>query len=430
MMKIYSILVFLSILIYSPTVWAQLEFNQQRAQQIDSVIHRNMQAQHITGATALIIKNGTVVYSKAFGYADTETRKPMTINSIFRIASQTKPVTSLAVMMLWEKGKFLLDDPVSRYIPAFKNPRVVATFNPADSSYTTQAANREITVRDLLRHTSGIDYAAIFGNATMRAIYAKAGVFSGVGTTTSDLATQINLLAQQPLRHQPGAAFSYGQNIDVLGRLVEIWSGQPLDVFMQENIFTPLEMKDTHFHLPAAKHARLVSLYENQGSRLVKVNHPIYDGVDPLFPLVQGAYLSGGAGLVSTVNDYAKFLSLFMHKGRYQHKNIISPKTVELMLTNQLVPGLPVPGLPENFQFTLGGFALETDKNDYLQPLSKGSYGWGGAFNSHAWGDPQEALIGLLFTQEYLSLYWRIGEEFKVATYQALLPSAYSRSGK
>jgi CubicO group peptidase (beta-lactamase class C family) len=192
---------------------------------------------------------------------------------------------------------------------------------------------------------------------------------------------------------------------------------------MQQHIFEPLEMKDTYFHLPKEKQARLVSLYEwNKGS-LDKVTHQLYEGVNPLFPTLQGSYLSGGAGLSSTMEDYAHFLSMLLNKGIYKDKKILSRKTVELMLTNQLTDKMsisPNPAQAEDFQFSLGGFAVETAKNDYLSPFSIGSFTWGGAFNTHAWADPQEKLIGLLFTQEYLSPWYSIGEEFKVLTYQAL----------
>jgi CubicO group peptidase (beta-lactamase class C family) len=395
---------------------------QDRLTRIDSLINHHINNKHIPGAVALIIKNGKVVYQKAWGHADVESRTPMQENSIFRIASQSKAITSLAVMMLWEEGKFLLDDPLSLYIPAFKNPRVLAIFNATDSSYTTTPARREATIRDLLRHTSGIAYPAVFSDPTMWAIYTKAGVPSGIGTTASTIKQTVERLATLPLQHHPGEAFTYGLNTDLLGYLIELWSGQPLDQFLQQRIFRPLDMKDTYFHLPADKQQRLVSLYESKGAELVKTTHPIYEGVDPLFPKLSGTYLSGGAGLSSTVADYAKFLSLYLNKGLYKGKQLVSAATIRLMLTNQLTPNMkisPAPVQPEDLAFSLGGFALETEVNDYLLPFSPGAFGWGGAFNTHSWADPKEGLIGLLFTQEYLSPWWRIGEEFKVLTYQA-----------
>lgn len=395
---------------------------QQGFSKIDSLVARHMAQQHIPGATALIIRNGEVIYKKAFGYADVAAKRKMQTNDIFRIASQSKAITSFAVMQLWEDGKFLLDDAVSQYIPAFKNPKVLVSFNAKDSGYTSKPATREITVRDLLRHTSGIAYPAIFSDPTMWAIYQKAGVPSGIGTHTATLKEKMELLATLPLQHNPGEAWTYGLNTDLLGYLIEIWSGQPLDVYLRQHVFELLDMHDTYFHLPKEKQSRLVSLYEWNNGSLNKVAHPLYEGVDPLFPTLQGSYLSGGAGLSSTVEDYAHFLTMLLNKGVYKDKRIIGRKTVELMLTNQLSDKMRIsanPAQPEDFQFSLG-FAVETSKNDYLLPLSIGSFGWGGAFNTHGWVDPQEKLIGLLFTQEYLSPWFSIGEEFKVLTYQAL----------
>lgn len=413
------------VMLFSKPAYAQTKaFNSERLEKIDAVINKHIAASHISGATALILKNGEIVYNKAFGYADLEAKKTMQTDDIFRIASQSKAITSLAVMMLWENGKFLLDEPVSKYIPAFKNPKVLISYNPKDGSYVTQPATREITIRDLLRHTSGIAYPAVFSDPTMWSIYEKAGVPSGIGTTNSTLKEKMELLATLPLQHNPGERFTYGLNTDLLGYLIEIWSGEPLDKFMQKNILTPLEMNDTHFHIPEKEHHRLVSLYETTPeNKLIKVEHPIYEGVNAEFPKMQGSYLSGGAGLSSTTADMAKFYSLYLNKGTYKGKRLISRKTVELMLTNQLgnqVLISPLPAQPENFQFTLGGFSVVTEKNAYLSPQSIGTFGWGGAFNTHGWADPKEGIIALLFTQEYLSPWYSIGEEFQTAIYQAI----------
>lgn len=397
---------------------------QDRLLKIDAVIRRQMEAKHIPGATALVLKNGKVIYQKAFGYADLETKRKLKIDDIFRIASQSKAITSLGVMMLWEEGKFLLDDPISKYIPAFKASSVLKAYDAQTETYTSMPAKREITVRDLLRHTSGIAYPAIFSDPVMWKIYERAGIPSGIGTTAGTLKEKMEQLARLPLQHQPGEGFTYGLNIDLLGHLIEIWSGQALDVFMKQRIFDPLDMKDTWFHLPSEKQNRLVSLYESTADhQLIKVNHLLYEGVDPNFPKLNGSYLSGGAGLSSTTNDMANFYTLYLNKGTFNGRRLISGKTIALMLQNQLgdqVKTSAMPPQPENFQFGLGGFALETQKNDYLLPLSQGSFGWGGAFNTHGWADPKEGLIALLFTQEYLSPYFSIGEEFQVAVYQAI----------
>ncbi|MGS2739077.1 serine hydrolase domain-containing protein [Sinomicrobium sp. M5D2P17] len=396
--------------------------DMERLEQIDSFVYRHIGDKHIPGATALIIRNGEVVYNKAFGYADVESGKRMQTDNIFRIASQSKAITSLAVMLLWEEGKFLLDDPVSMYIPAYENTEVLNTYNEKDTTYTTVPAERQITIRDLLRYTSGIAYPAVFSDKRMWAIYKKTGIPSGIGSAGSTLKEKMELLAKVPLQHQPGEAFTYGINTDLLGYLVELWSGQTFDNFLRKRIFEPLEMKDTYFHIPKEKQSRLVTLYESTPDGLEKVTHPIYEGVSPLFPNQKRTYFSGGAGLSSTTSDYGRFLSLLMNKGTYKGKRLLSPKTVELILTNQLTPEMrisPYPPQPDDFQFGLG-FALETEKNNYLSPFSIGTFSWGGAFNTHYWADPEENLIGILFTQEYLSPYWRIGDEFETLTYQAI----------
>jgi len=412
-------------MLFTTTAHAQqTDFSANRLARIDSLIQKHIKAQHIPGATVLLIKKGKTVYNKAFGYADIEAKKAMQTDNIFRIASQSKAITSLAAMMLWEQGKFLLDDPVSMYIPAFKNPKVLDQYNTNDGTYTTKDAKREITVRDLLRHTSGIAYSALFSDPTMWHIYEKADIPSGIGTSKSTIKEKMELLATMPLQHYPGEQFTYGLNIDLLGYLIEIWSGSPLDVFLQENVLTPLAMHDTHFYIPEEKQQRLVGLYEiNAADKLVKVDHPIYEGVDANFPKIKGTYHAGGAGLSATTADMANFYSLFLNNGVFNGKRLLAGKTVELMLRNQLgdqVTIAPNPPLAENLQFSLAGFSVVTPKNAYLTPQSIGSFGWGGAFNTHGWADPQEGVIALLFTQEYLSPWFTIGEEFQTAVYQAL----------
>jgi len=400
-------------------------FDKTRLSRIDSLIDRHIAAAHIPGATVLIIQQGKTVYNKAFGYADIATQRKMQTSDIFRIASQSKAITSLGVLLLLEEGKFLLDDPVGKYIPAFNTPVVLTGYNPQDGSYTTRPAKRLITIRDLLRHTSGIAYPAVFSDPVMWRIYEKAGIPSGIGASRSILREKMELLATLPLQHDPGEAFTYGLNTDLLGYLIEIWSGQALDTFLHQRILTPLEMNDTYFHLPANKQNRLVSLYETTASnKLIQVTHPIYEGVDADFPKQQGTYLSGGAGLSSTTADMANFYSMLLANGVFKGKQIISRKTVELLLSNQLTQDMkvsPLPPQPDHFAFTLGGFALTTAANHYLSHRSIGSFGWGGAFNTHGWADPEEKLIVLLFTQEYLSPYFLIGDELGVAVYQALI---------
>lgn len=389
----------------------QAGLSSERLTRVDELINSYLTNKQIPGAVVLIARNGKIVLHKAYGYSNLENNTPLKTNDIFRIASQSKAVTSLAVMMLFEEGKFLLDEPVSKYIPEFKNPRVLVNFNEKDSSYFTEPAKSEPTIRQLLTHTSGIDYAGI-GNKELKAIFAKAGVPSGIGNHTGLLADKMKILAKLPLKHHPGERYTYGLNVDVLGYLVEIWSGMSLDQFFKTRIFTPLGMNDTYFYLPKEKHNRLVTLYETRDGKLAPPTGKIYDGVSPEYPTLPGTYYSGGAGLSSTVEDYAKFLQLFINGGVYNGKRLLSRKTIELMLTNQVQP-------PLTNQIGLG-FGLETTANDYQSIYSVGSFSWGGAFNTHYWGDPKEKLVGLIFTNMYNSPVWTIGEKFKIATYQAI----------
>jgi len=385
--------------------------SSERLKRIDKMVDEHVTNQYVAGATVILVRNGKIVLHKAYGFRDVETKTILKKDDIFRIASQSKAITSLAVMMLWEEGKFLLDEPVSKHIPEFKNPTILQTFNAKDSSYTSRPAKREITIRHLLTHSSGIDYAVI-GSEDFKAIYAKAGVPSGIGNNNAILGDKIKILAKLPLKFEPGEKWQYSLSDDVLGYLIEVVSGMTFDEFLRKRIFTPLGMNDTYFYLPKEKHNRLVTLYEGgEGGKIKSIKSTAYDNVDPNYPNTAGNYFSGGAGLSSTVEDYAKFLQLFLNKGEYNGTRLISRKTVELMLTDQHIK--------ETGPFGLG-FGLETESNDHESPYSIGSFFWGGAFNTHYWADPKEKLIGLIFTNVYNTHYWSIGEKFKVLTYQAI----------
>jgi CubicO group peptidase (beta-lactamase class C family) len=384
--------------------------SSERLARIDNVIGEHIANRWIPGAVVLIVRNGKIAYHKAYGFSDAENKTVLKKDDIFRIASQSKAITSLAVMMLWEEGKFTLDEPVSNYIPEFKNPTVLRSFNPADSSYVAEPAKGEVTIRQLLTHSSGLDYAAI-GSGEFKAIYAKAGVPSGIGNNQVVLRDKMKVLAKLPLKHQPGERWTYGLNTDMLGYLVEIWSGMPLDEFFRKRIFDPLGMKDTYFYLPKEKYSRLVPLYEGKNGKVEKISGKAYDHVDPDYPKTAGTYFSGGAGLSSTVEDYAKFLQLLLNGGHYNGVRLLSRKTVELILTDQHIKETKPFGL---------GFALETESVDYQQPFSVGSFSWGGAFNTQYWADPKEKMIGLIFTNIYQTRYGNIGDKFKALTYQSI----------
>ena len=410
-------LIFILLIASIPSARAQKQnqivegMSLERLSRIDNRIQQAIKENWLPGAVVLIVRNDKPVYFKSFGKSDLESSTEMKNNDIFRIASQTKAITSLAVMMLFEEGKFQLDDPVSKFIPEFNNPKILTEFSRSDSSYKTQPSGKEITIRQLLTHTSGIDYAAI-GSDAFKAIYAKANVPSGIGNAYATLSEKMKVLGQLPLKHLPGEAFTYGLNVDVLGYLVEIWSAQTLAQFFEERIFRPLEMRDTYFYLPVEKHNRLVPIYEEKDGKLSKVTHTIYDDVDPWYPRLSGQYYSGGAGLSSTIEDYSKFLRLMLNYGTLNGQRLLSRKTVELMLTNQ-TGSMPI-------QFGLG-FELETALNDYQDPSTIGSFSWGGAFNTTYWADPEEKLVALLYTQIYSSKHREIGNLFKTLTYQAIV---------
>jgi CubicO group peptidase (beta-lactamase class C family) len=387
-------------------------FSSERLARIDQLVNDAIGKGEIPGAVVFISRAGRVVYYKAYGYRNAETKSPMRRDDIFRIASQSKAITSLAVMMLWEEGRFQLDDPVGNYLPEFAQAKVLKTFNPADSTWTAEPAQGPITIRQLLTHTSGLDYAGI-GSEEFKAIYAKAGVPSGIGNHQSTIGEKMRALGGLPLKHQPGERFTYSLGLDVLGYLVEVVSGMPFDRFLRTRIFEPLGMKDTWFYLPPDRAGRLVSLYEGEGGKAVPVRKSLYDGADPNFPSLKGTYFSGGAGLSSTIEDYARFLQLFLNQGEFNGVRLLSPRTVELMLTEQN-PKL-------NAEFGLG-FGLETPDNDYQSPKSLGSFSWGGAFSTTYWGDPKEQLIGELYTNMYNTpAAWNLGTRFIVLTYAAMV---------
>lgn len=383
----------------------------ERLSRIDQLVNDHVKNQWVNGAVVMVVRNGKVVYHKAFGYSNVEQKTAMKKDDIFRIASQTKAITSLAVMMLFEEGKFFLDDPISKYIPEFKNPKVLSRLNWADTTYTTTPAKSEITIRQLLTHTSGIDYAFI-GSQEFKAIYAKAGIPSGIGTPNSLIADKMKILGGLPLKHNPGEEFTYGLNCDILGYLVEVLSGMSFDQFLRTRIFQPLGMNDTWFYLPKDKSTRLVPLYQVADGKLSRISGKAYDAMNADYPAAPGTYFSGGAGLSSTTEDYAKFLQLFINKGELNGVRLLSRKTVELMLMNQTQP-------PVTVQFGLG-FGLETEKNDYQSIYSLGTFSWGGAFSTSYWADPKEKLVGLIYTNVGGSPYRSMNERVKVLIYQAI----------
>jgi CubicO group peptidase (beta-lactamase class C family) len=378
--------------------------SSERLKRIDNVLQQYVDSGWVAGSVGFIARDGKVVYNRAFGVNDPDSKTPMRTDDIFRIASQTKAVTSIAVMMLFEEGKFLLDDPISKYIPEYYHPGVIDTYNEKDTTFTVIPANREIRIRDLLTHTSGIDYAGI-GSGRMNAIYAKAGIPTGFVSEKIVLADKMRSLGKMPLVHHPGEKFTYGLNTDVLGYLVEVLSGKSLEEFFRTRIFEPLGMNDTYFYLPAEKQNRLVKVItEDRNRRLITADFPMVN-----YPLSGGTYYSGGA-----VKDYAIFLQMLLNKGEYNGKRFLSRRTVDLITSNQ-VGDLNL----GNNKFGLG-FEITTQKGQAKLGLTEGSFSWGGYFGTIYWADPKEKLVCLMFVQQSPLRHGEIQDKFRALVYQAL----------
>jgi len=341
------------------------------------------------GMVALVARNGRVAYQQAFGRFRLDRPEPMPANAIFRIASQSKAVTSVAVMILMEEGKLLLDDPVSRYIPEFKETYVAVKPDGKDiRGYSQVPAKRQITIRDLLTHTAGISY----GDGPARDEYIKAGLH-GWYLTDKDLTIgeAVKKLVKLPFDAQPGERFVYGYNTDILGYLVEVVSGQTLAEFVEKRITAPLGMKDTCFFLPESKASRLTPAYgAGEDGKIKMIEDP---ATSPYLYGPRKCY-SGGAGLVSTAEDYARFLVMLQNGGELGGTRILSPKSVELMASDHV--GRLYSGGPVGFGL---GFSIVKDLGASGIPGTVGSYGWGGAYFSTYWVDPVEKLVAVFMVQ-------------------------------
>ncbi|GMQ27065.1 serine hydrolase domain-containing protein [Algoriphagus sp. oki45] len=367
--------------------------SKERINKLDAMLEEAVSRQQVPGLVAMVVKDGKIVYHEAKGLSDMAFGKKMEKNSIFRIASQTKAITSTAVMILWEEGKFRLDDPISKFISEFKNPQVLQNFRYGDTTYTTKPSSKEITIRHLLTHTSGLGYGVIDGDERMKMIYHKAGVVDLFTTENVTIGESVKRLAKLPLHHEPGAKYTYSEGLDVLGYLVEIISGMPFDVFLKERIFDPLGMNDTRFYLNEAQAPRLVTVHTRKDNQWVSFPVTFYD---PDYPKTGAkAFFSGGAGLSSTVEDYAKFLQMYLNGGIYNGKRILSPTTIETIMTNQVGDLLGDGGKDYGL-----AFGLVDAKGVQVGGIgSLGTFDWGGYFNTQYFAAPQEKLIGLIFKQ-------------------------------
>ncbi len=390
-------------------------FATDRLARIDRFLQAAVDSNQIAGATALVLRDGKPVYEKSVGWADREAGRKMTPDIIFRIASQSKAFTSVSVLMLVEEGKIALTDPVSRFIPAFAHTTVALA---SDTGRTPVRANRQITIKDLLTHTAGISYGT---DARVAERYAAVGLgpSAGWGWYTADknepVCATMERLATVPFVSQPGEAWVYGYNTDILGCVVERASGMPLDQFLATRITTPLGLKDTYFFLPTSKRERLAAVYMSDS-----LNHAqrAPDG-----PKGQGDYVdgprmnfAGGAGLLSTAHDYARFLEMLRNHGALDGVRYLSPKMVDMMTTNQSGTLYRNPGEG----FGLGFQTVEKFGADGLS--SVGTFSWGGAYASQYRVDPAEGLV-MVFMINQLPMRSDVPVKFPTLVYQALVSS-------
>lgn len=356
----------------------------ERLKRIGETVKRFMDAHRISGAVTLVARKGRIVHFETQGVMDIETKKPMQKDTMFAMASTTKPVTGVAVLMLIEEGKIQLTDPVSKFIPEFKNMKV-AVQKEGSSEVELVPAEREITIRDLLTHTSGL------GTGGLGSARAPEGtLFPGKPDET--LASFTSRLATIPLDFQPGKLWRYSglAGIDVLARIVEIASGQTFDAFLRQRIFEPLGMKDTFFVLPDDRRDRLATIYQSDGQKLTKSTRTLN------FPKT---YFSGAGGLVSTAEDFYRFGQMLCNKGEFHGKRLLSPRAVELMSSNHVGDMFPGNlGRPKGMGF---GLTVEVVVDSVQAGVfrTNGSFGWDGAFGTHFWVDPKNELVAVLMIQ-------------------------------
>jgi CubicO group peptidase (beta-lactamase class C family) len=368
--------------------------SSQRLERIGQTVQQYVDEGKVSGVVTLVARKGQVVQFGAYGKRDVESGSPMAKDSIFRIASMSKAITSVAIMMLMEEGKIALNDPVSKFIPQFKNTTVAVEYRDGASPaarpvVVTVPAKRQITIHDLLTHTSGVSY----GDGPAEEQYKAANIYSWYFADKNEpIGPVIERLAALPFDAQPGEKYVYGFNTDILGVVVERASGVSLDEFFRTRIFTPLKMTDTHFFLPPEKRDRLVTVYGYVAGKLERAPNPgkgqgdYVDGPRVCF--------SGGAGLLSTASDYARFLQMLLNGGELDGVRLLGPKTVELMTSNA------VGTLMQQGKFGFGlGFEITEHVGRSGRPGSVGEFGWGGAYHTQMWVDPKEELVVVYMTQ-------------------------------
>jgi len=363
--------------------------SSERLGRLSEVLDGYANEKRLAGGVAIVLRRGKVAYLHSFGKRDVESGSAMRDDSIFRIASQSKALTSVGIMMLQEDGKLLISDPLSKYLPEFAATTVAVP--KEGGGYDVVKAKRQITLRDLLTHTSGVSYGT--GPAADKWQAAK---ITGWYFADRDepIAATVSRMAALPMDAHPGEKWIYGYSTDILGVVIEKVSGQPLDAFIRTRITEPLAMRDTAFYLPTTKADRLAAVYSAKGNSIERAP-------DPRIGVGQGAFLngprksfSGGAGLLSTANDYARFLQALLNGGELNGRRILSRKTVELMTSDNLH------GISYRDGMGWGlGFSLIKDVGTYGQPASQGEFSWGGAYHSTYWVDPKEQMVVVYLTQ-------------------------------
>lgn len=385
----------------------------ERLERIDAMARSAIESSDVPGLVALVARKGKIVFHEAYGKADVASGHPLEKDDIFRIASQTKAITATAVMMLWEEGHFRLDDPISKWIPDFKNPQVLDNYNYSQGTYTTVPAKREITIRHLLTHSSGIGYGFIDGDERMKLIFKKAGIVDGWTTEPSTNEKNIKKLARLPLHFDPGDRYKYAEGLDVLAYFVEILSGVSFAEFLETRIFEPLGMKDTYFYLPENKIERMVTVHTPKDGKWVKyTGRPDYYDAD--YP-VKGAktHFGGGGGLSSTALDYASFLQMYLNGGELNGIRILSRTTIDTMNAFQVT-------MNESRHYGLAFGVSTKEAVSTGGEGSEGTFSWGGYFNSSYFADPKEQVLAVILKQTRGQKTDKTGWQFKQLVFQAI----------
>lgn len=392
---------------------SEVGLSEERLSRLDQVFTDYVTDQKMAGSVILVARRDKIAYYKSFGFRDVESKSKMQKDAIFRIASQTKAIVSVGIMILQEEGKLLIQDPAGKFIPEF-NETTVAVPNE-NGGYEVVPARRKITIRDLLTHTSGLGY----GNGQAKELWAEAEMQGWYFAHRNEpILETVKRMASLPMDTQPGEKWIYGYSIDVLGAIIEVASGMPLDEFLKTKIFDPLGMKDTHFYLPKEKKNRLATVYNPKDGQPLK-RAPQEGTMNSQGHYVDGPRksFSGGAGLLSTAKDYYLFLQMMENKGELNGARILAPSTVHLMTINHLNPDLWFRA-GEGFGL---GFDVVVDEGRRGFPGSVGQFGWGGAYGSTYWVDPLQELVVVYMTQLRPGSIVRDQLELRALIYQAMV---------